>query len=126
MSQALYVLDITKISTADQSTTGQYLIQKMDGTTAEKVVVAAAATDKLLGVLQNKPKAGEPALVRVLGTSKVVAGGAVAQGDFVTSDGAGKAIATTTDKNVVIGMALEAAATSDIFEILMVHFTLSI
>lgn len=126
MSQGLYVADLTKIAGADFSTTGQYLIVKK-GTNAGEVALATSATaEVLLGVLQNKPKQNEAALVRILGTSKVVAGGTVAEGAYVTSNGSGQAISTVVDKNAVIGIAMEAAVVNDIFEIMIVHGYLSV
>jgi hypothetical protein len=124
MSQGLYLLDISFVSTNDLSTTGQYLLAKADSTEGA-IVLATAATDHILGVVQNKPKATEAARVRVLGTSKVVAGGTVTFGDWVTANGSSQAITTTSDHNNVIGLALASAVVNDIFEIMLVHFTLS-
>lgn len=103
----------------------QYYIVKQhtDGT----MILAAAGTDKIVGVLQNKPAVGSPALVRFGGTTKVIAGGAINPGAWVTSDNAGKAVATTTDKDVVLGKYLGAAAAAagDIIEVQVHIFTLS-
>lgn len=103
----------------------QYYLMKQhtDGT----LIIAAAATDKIVGVLQNKPAVGAAALVRFLGTAKVIAGGVIAVGAWVTSDGNGAAIATTTDKDVVIGKYLgtASAASGDIIEVQLGIFTLS-
>jgi hypothetical protein len=103
----------------------QYYIVKQhtDGT----MILGAAATDKIVGVLQNKPVVGAPALVRIGGTTKVIAGGAINPGAWVTTDNAGKAVATTTDKDVVLGKYLgtAAAAASDIIEVQVHIFTLS-
>lgn len=105
--------------------TKQYYIVKQhtDGT----VILAAAGTDKLLGVLQNKPAVGAAALVRFLGTAKVIAGGTISVGAWVTSDSAGKAVATTTDKDVVLGkyIGTASAASGDIIEVQLGVFTLS-
>jgi len=97
--------------------------QHTDGT----IILAAAATDSIVGVLMNKPAVGAAALVRIGGTAKVIAGGAINPGAWVTSDGGGKAIATTTDKNVVLGKFLgtAAAAAGDIIEVQIHIFTLS-
>ena len=54
---------------------------------------------------------------RFLGTSKVIAGGAITVGAWVTTDSSGEAVATTTDGDIVIGRALEAADDGDIFEV---------
>lgn len=97
--------------------------QHTDGT----IIIAAAATDKLVGILQNKPKIGEAALIRWGGTTKAKAGGVIAVGAWVTTDGNGKVIATTTDKDVVLGKYLGSAscAADDIVEIQLGIFTLS-
>lgn len=94
----------------------QYFIVKLS---SGNVVLASAATDVLLGVLKNKPKASENAdvqLVNSQGTCKVKAGGSITAGNMITSDSAGKAVATTTTGNYILGMALEDAATDDVFE----------
>lgn len=100
-----------------------FVKQHTDGT----LILAAAATDKIVGVLQNKPAVGAAALVRFGGTTKVVAGGTISVGAWVTSDSNGKAVATTTDKDFVIGKYLgtAAAASGDIIEIQIHMFTLS-
>ena len=108
----------------DLDTKQYYLVkQHTDGT----IILAAAATDKIVGVLQNKPKIGEPALVRWGGTSKVKLGGTVTVGAWLTATTDGTAIATTTDKDVVIGKLLAGAsgASGDILEVQLHHFTLS-
>ena len=124
MSQA--IADFEKSRNAGEAMTDKkyYIVQQAaDG----DIEVGESATDLLVGVLQNKPAADEPALYRFLGTSKVVAAGAISIGDWVTTDSAGKAVATTTDKNTVIGRALEASANDgDIIEIQLSIFTLSV
>jgi len=106
--------------------TKQYFIVKQhtDGT----VILAAAATDKIIGVVRNKPAVGQGALVQFLGTAKVIAGGAVSVGAWVTSDNAGKAVATTTNRDVVIGkyIGTASAASGDIIEVQLGIFTLSV
>jgi hypothetical protein len=103
----------------------QYYIVKQhtDGT----VILAAAATDKIIGVLRNKPAVGQGALVQFLGTAKVIAGGTITVGAWVTSDSSGKAVATTTDKDVVIGkyIGTASAVSGDIIEVQLFQFTLS-
>jgi len=94
--------------------------QHTDGT----VILAAAGTDHILGVLQNKPAVGAAAIFRFIGTTKVIAGGAINPGDNVTSDSNGKAVATVTNKDVVLGTAIltAAAASGDIIEVLLGGF----
>ena len=114
----------TKEASEDLSAKQFYIVQ-MDS--SGKMEVAESATDLLLGVLQDKPESGQAGCYRHQGTSKVVASAAIAIGDWVTTTNAGKAVATTTDKDIVIGKALEAAAADgDIIEIQLSMFTLSV
>lgn len=103
----------------------QYYIvaQHTDGT----LVLAGANGTGAVGVLQNKPAVGAAALVRFLGTSKVVCSGTIAVGAWVTSASGGTAIATTTDKDTVIGryLGVAAAASGDVIEVQLGIFTLS-
>lgn len=97
--------------------------QHTDGT----LILAAAGTDKIVGILQNKPAVGAAAVVRFGGTSKAIAGGTISVGAWVTSDSNGKLVATTTDKDVVVGKYLgtASAASGDIIEVQLGIFTLS-
>jgi len=96
-----------------------------------KVERPNAANDKILGVLQNDPAEGEMAAVRISGVSKVVAADAVAVDAWVTAEynsasDAGKALTTTTDKDVVSGQCIVAAgAEDDLCSIIVTRFTLS-
>lgn len=99
----------------------QYFIVKND-TGSNEVVLAAAAADSIVGVLQNAPVENQEALVAVGGTCKVIAAGDISKGAWVTSDGNGEAVATTTAGNLVIGQALQSAVDGDIFEILLTKF----
>lgn len=98
-------------------TAKQYYIVKTDS--AGKIVLATAATDALLGVLNNAPDLGETADVELVngnGTGEVIAGGAITKDSYLTTDGNGKAIVTTTAGNRVIGRALADADSGSIFE----------
>ena len=83
-----------------------------DGT----VALASAATDALVGTQLGEAKSGEGVQVILSGTAKAIAGASVSIGDLLTTDSAGKVIATTTTGNKTMGVALEAADTNDIFE----------
>ncbi len=127
------VLDITLLAAADLSAS-QYLLVKAD---ANGKAALAAAGEAPIGVLQNKPTAGQAAQVRLYGVSKVVAGAAIAKGAFVASDANGKAKAAqaaytnTVDAGVaqdpligshVIGIALDAAsAANEIIPVALLH-----
>lgn len=88
---------------------------------AGKVVAATAGTDVSIGVLTSDVKSGQTADVRLRsaeGTVKVLAGGTIAAGEKVTATTAGKALKTTTAGNEVLGVALEAAVSGDLFEVM--------
>lgn len=83
------------------------------------VVVATAATDKIIGTLSVAHDAGMQANVRLRsapGTSIGRAGGTIAVGDYVTATTGGELIATTTAGNEIVGLAIEAAASGAEFE----------
>lgn len=104
--------------------TKQFFIVKQhtDGT----VILSAAATDKHVGIVQNKPAIGAAANIQILGTAKVIAGGAISVGAWVTSDGSGQAVATTNAGDVIIGkyLGVAAAASGDIIEVQLSTFVL--
>lgn len=96
----------TLTASADNSG-NQFRYAKVSG--SGTATVTAAPADVVLGVIQNKPKAGEAVDVMVTGISKVVAGAAVAAGAEVGSDAQGRAIAAATGARA-FGIALEAAS----------------
>ena len=94
----------------------QHYIVQMDAN--GEIEVGEGATDLLVGVLQNTPDAGQQAVYAYGGIAKVKLGGTVsAAGAWITSDSAGKGVATTTDGNRVIGMALAAGVDGDIIPV---------
>lgn len=121
MSQAIRDFERSFVATTDLSA-AEFLIVKVDTANDGSVVAAASNTDPIVGVLQNKPKATEAAVVRWGGSSKVIAGGTITRGDLVTSDSSGHAITTTTNKDVVLGRALMSAVSGDIFEVALSYF----
>lgn len=92
----------------------QYTFVKLDAN--GDVIACAAAGEKSVGVLQNKPKLGETAVVRPHGLSKVVASAAIAANDFITTTAAGLAktalrlVQASGNASNVHGYALRAAA----------------
>jgi hypothetical protein len=109
----------TFVAGADLSAKQFFLVKLSSG----NVVVSTAATDKIIGVLDNAPVSGDDAVVRLLsssGTGKVKTGGSGSAGDKLTSDGAGKAITTTTSTNRVFGLALTDFTSGDVVEYLPV------
>lgn len=99
---------ISKLATASLATKQFYGV-KLDS--AGGVVIASAAGESILGVLQNKPAAGQAATVAVAGIVQMIAGGVIAPGGKVKVSSAGKALAaalgtTTVDGNAQSNVAL--------------------
>lgn len=98
---------ITRPAGADLSA-AQYKLVTIESD--QDVVLTAAITDKPLGILQNKPKAGQAATICVFGVSKYVSQGATAAGEILgagTTDGALDQVASTV---YPVGMCVEGAA----------------
>ena len=81
-----------------------------------KVVRATGVADKVIGILQNKPKNGGTANVMNLGITKVFTEGAVAIDDYVSPGADGVATTGTTSGSVytIIGIMLSAGADNTI------------
>lgn len=119
-SQGHDVLSLSFKAAADLSTKQYYAMY----ISAANTVNTAGANAKVIGVLQNKPDAAnETALVRVLGTTKVVAGEAIDRGKYVTATSAGLAEVADAASEHVFGYTLEAStASGDVIEILLTCF----
>ena len=94
-----------------------YKTVKFDGN--GDIVLGAATSDNIIGILENSPELGDTAEVRLIsasGTGKVRAGGNVSVGDMLTQNSTGRAIATTTTGHKVFGRAISAGATDEIIE----------
>lgn len=106
---------------ADLSAKKNFIVKR----TADNTVgLASAATDVLLGVLTNSPKSGDGAAVALVGSGQialVVAGGSISADAVLTADSAGKAIATTTTGNYILGRAMNDADAGDLVEVLLVN-----
>lgn len=124
MAYDVPVLDISVAATVDLSTS-QYFFVKADGT-------LCAAGGKALGILQNNPKSGLAAGVRVLGCSKLTLAGTVAAGDYIASDASGKGVKATVASVLagtpeplagdhVIAIALEAGVSGDVRSVALIH-----
>lgn len=99
-------------SHADYSAAGQQyriMVVNADG----RAQLSGANTAAPVGTLINKPGAQDRgATVQIDGITKIQIGAGVNEGDRLTSDGDGRAIATTTDKHPVVAMAMSAGTTS--------------
>lgn len=95
-----------------------FYLAKVD--TDGDIVLAAAGTDVVLGVIREGAVANKPVTVQFGGIGKVIAGGSITAGARITSDGNGKAVATTSAGDKVCGIALTAADAGDIISIALV------
>jgi len=100
----------------------------LDATDEENVDIAAGATKfpfPLLDGAVGASGAKKVGTIALSGRCKVIAGGTIAPGDMLTSDGNGKWVTTTTDKNLYGAIALEIAAADDVIEVMVVQGTVS-
>lgn len=75
----------------------------------------------VLGVLQNRPAIGEAMSIAYAGPSKVVAGGALTAGAFITSGASGRAAAVASG-GMACGRVLETAgADGDVVTAMLFH-----
>ncbi len=75
-----------------------------------KVQLAATAGARVLGVLQDKPIAGQPALVAGSGISKVQMGSACNAGDYLVTTSAGLAVTTAATASQRVAQAMETSS----------------
>jgi len=104
---------------ADMSS-NQYKLMKI-GTADDTCTVATAVTDSVAGVLLNKPDAsGKTAQIQVSGIAEIVAGDAVTRGVMQKMHATNGTIADTgADGDVLIGLALNSAATGKRAKVLL-------
>lgn len=104
----------------------QHTIVELDSTS--RVVPATDAATPILGVIMNKPSAaGQAAEIAIVGSVvKCVASATINEGAWVTATTAGEAVATTTNLDNILGMALTTApAANDLFEVVILGGTLA-
>lgn len=122
---------ISRVAAADLSAK-QFFAVKIDNT--GKVDLAGAG-EMAIGILQNNPASGQVASVAFIGTSKAIAGDSITAGDPLAVDANGKLVLATKARtntsdagaaadpligSNVIGIALDGAASGDIFQIALV------
>ena len=121
LQQSMTVLSF--VAGADLSAK-QYTLVKLD--TDGTLIASTASTDFSIGVLQNKPQAGETAAVSVAGLSKVIAYDDIIPGQPIKNAGApGQVIsaATPVDGDVVIGIATTTATSDELVEFIHATYT---
>jgi hypothetical protein len=119
MAYGDYVQDITFKAAA---TLADYQYHAMV-LSAANTVTLAGANAIAIGILQNKPDAaGEAAIVRVCGVSKMVAGERMDLGTMITSKSDGHGERADANAEHCYGIALESCTTDgDIVAVLLNH-----
>jgi len=89
------------------------------------VGVSNANTSKPIGILQNDPTSGEPAVIAMCGVCRAEAGGTITVGDSLAYNNSGDVISdaevtdgTATDLHI-IGMAIQAGVDTEIITIVL-------
>ena len=92
------------------------------GAAAGDAAHATAATDKILGVASHDAADNATVRIMVSGIAKVKAGGTIAAGDLITAGAAGVAVTAAPGAGVnnrILGQAIEAAVSGDLFSVLL-------
>lgn len=88
------------------------------GAADNAVLVGAASTDKVFGISSEIDAAiGEPCDVHIGGIAEVEYGGVVTRGDYLTSDGTGRAVAAAPGAGTnasIVGQAMVSGVLGDI------------
>lgn len=88
--------------------------------TGKIVTVANAVTDKTVGLAQNLVAVGDKTEVALPGGGgKALLGGTVAAGDLLAPTTGGALIASTTENDRMIAMAMEDGVTGDIINVMV-------
>ncbi len=122
-------LDITWLAGEDLSSYQFRFVHLADDNTVD---LLDGATEFPIGILQNAPASGEPAVVRVEGTSKLVMNAAVAVGaalkcEYVGAADNGKGDAADTDLDIVRAYCIQATgAEDDVGAVLLTTHILSV
>tara|TARA_A100001391_G_scaffold70347_3_gene44943 strand:- start:3554 stop:3931 length:378 start_codon:yes stop_codon:yes gene_type:complete len=110
-------IQIGSLSAASDLSAKQYHFVKLASETTVDII--SANTDTPIGVLMNKPAAGEAAEICVLGIAKVKAHGSVTFGQVLGTTSAGKAEANPGATQKVMGQAIQDASANDVFTIFL-------
>ncbi len=114
--------DIEKSVKCTAALATAYLIAKF-GADDDTLSQATASTEELVGVFQHTTSAaGEEVRVMLEGITRVVLGGTVTRGNYITSDANGKAVAAAPGAGVnayVLGQAMASGVAGDIIPVLL-------
>lgn len=98
----------TSVCVANADLSGSQFLAVRVATADFNVVLESTGGVAIMGILQNKPTAGQAADVCFSGVTKAVAGAAYAKGATLMTNSSGQLIAATST-NQIVAYALEAA-----------------
>lgn len=108
--------DFIKSFQADGAITANRIVKLVNEL---EVAQASAASDAMVGVADLGAADNATVSIVLGGIAQVTYGGTVTAGAWLTADSSGRAIATTTAGNVVIGKAMAAGVIGDLGSVLL-------
>lgn len=112
-------LDVGYLQASADLSSDQFCAVKVYASADLQVALASTGGEAILGILQNKPTAGQAADVRFTGVSKARAGNSYSRGAGLMTDTSGRLI-TATSTNVIVAIALEASGAADEYHTVLV------
>lgn len=111
------ILLVTKAAGVDLS---DYQYCFVELTSSDTVIIADAATDPVLGILQNAPGLGEAAVVMVIGISKCYFGETVAVNEWVKIEAAtGQGMDADVALDIAAGRCVKGGGDGELGEVLL-------
>lgn len=107
--------DLSKTSgLTGQDTSGQFLAVKCSTAADFTALHCSTGNERMMGILQNKPKLGEACNIMTHGESKVMLGSAtITRGSLLEVNSAGRLIVAASG-HIAVGELLESGTTGDI------------
>ena len=106
-----HLINVTSFPADGDESAEQYTFYAIDADGRVDQATANNGTDRVIGILQNKPAAEDrgAAIAMVGSISKLVAGASFNEGDTLRPDATGRGIVTTTDAHYYGAIALTAS-----------------
>jgi hypothetical protein len=113
MSTGGKYLSLPGLTATGDLSSKQYMVVQAASTAGAVKLATTAATDLLLGVLQNDPTSGQAAEVAFAGVCQALSEDSVTFGSYLTCSTTGRVKTTTTDGDEIVGFALRAGDAGD-------------
>lgn len=119
-TESTFVYDESFQTGASLASNQFYIVASTGANLVNLCVSSTAGAAGPLGILQNAPSSNQAANVRLIGKSKLVAGGAISVGAFVTATTGGTGLAASTSGQRCIGIANTASTgAGQVIEVVM-------